>query len=53
MYAHDTPWDLSKLLEQLVLNKLVLPFEVKERFYEIGSFSGISSLNKYLEEKRT
>ncbi len=52
-YAHDTPWDLSILLEQLVMNKLVMPFEVEERFYEIGSFSGISSLNKYLEEKRT
>ena len=50
-YSHHAPWDLSLLLQQLVIDKLVMPFEVKERFYEIGSFSGIASLNEYLEEK--
>jgi MurNAc alpha-1-phosphate uridylyltransferase len=42
--------DLSEILEHLVKDDLVEGFEVKERFYEVGSLNGISELERYLEK---
>lgn len=44
--------DLSDSLEILSKNGKVEGFEVWERFYEIGSFSGIVDLEKYLRSCR-
>jgi NDP-sugar pyrophosphorylase family protein len=44
--------DLSDSLEILSKNGKVEGFEVRERFYEVGSFSGIVDLEKYLRSHR-
>jgi len=40
--------DLAEIFKNLVSNKKLLGYEVYERFYEIGSFSGIEETKKYL-----
>jgi N-acetyl-alpha-D-muramate 1-phosphate uridylyltransferase len=42
-------YDLSQLYENLVQQQLLAGQEVHQRFYEVGSFSGIDELNCYLE----
>jgi len=44
----DQPYDLAELYQIVLVNKQLAAFEVKERFYEIGSFSGIYELEQYL-----
>jgi len=41
-------FDLSQLLGGLVLRGEVLGWQVKERFYEIGSFKGLEETREYL-----
>ena len=41
-------FDLADVYKQLVQSGQLAAFEVKERFYEIGSFSGIKDLETYL-----
>ena len=43
--------DLAALYQFLLQQKQLAAFEVKERFYEIGSFIGITELEKYLTTK--
>jgi NDP-sugar pyrophosphorylase family protein len=43
-------YDLADLYKILLAEKQLSAFEVKERFYEIGSFSGIEEMNQYLLE---
>lgn len=43
-------FDLANLYQKLVELKQLAAFEVKERFYEAGSFSGISELGQYLSQ---
>ncbi len=41
-------YDLAKLFQLLLSQKQLACYEVKQRFYEIGSFTGIEDLNHYL-----
>jgi NDP-sugar pyrophosphorylase family protein len=45
---YKEPFDLAELLQNLSEKKSLFAHVVKERFYEIGSFSGIEDLEKYL-----
>ncbi len=44
-------WDLSGLFQQLLKRDELLGFEVKERFYEIGSPAGLAETGAYLAQK--
>jgi hypothetical protein len=44
-------FDLSKIIIQLVENNQLAGYEVYNRFYEIGSFSGLSELELYLQSR--
>ena len=44
--------DLATIFEELANNGELAGFEVSRRFYEIGSFAGISELQSYLAEER-
>jgi NDP-sugar pyrophosphorylase family protein len=44
--------DLATIFEELANNGELAGFEVSRRFYEIGSFAGISELQSYLTEER-
>ena len=43
---------LYEAFENLSKNNLLAGFEVKERFYEIGSISGLRDFEKYIEIKK-
>jgi len=43
--------DLATLYQALLQQRQLAAFEVKERFYEIGSFAGIKELERYLITK--
>lgn len=40
--------DLSDIYQKLIANHNLLSYEVKQRFYEIGSFEGLSELDELL-----
>lgn len=44
-------FDLSELLGDLVSRAQVLGWQVKDRFYEIGSFAGLQETRKYLSRQ--
>jgi MurNAc alpha-1-phosphate uridylyltransferase len=44
----DTSFDLADLYRDLVLRGLLTGYEVRERFYEIGSPAGLAETNAYL-----
>lgn len=46
-------YDLAILYEDMLKNNQLAGFEVKERFYEVGSFTGIKELEYYLSEINT
>ena len=41
--------DLAVLFEKISQNNMLKGFEVKKRFYEIGSYNGIRDIKKYLK----
>jgi MurNAc alpha-1-phosphate uridylyltransferase len=45
----NEPYDLVPVYQELIRNNQLAAYEVFERFYENGSFSGISELCEYLE----
>jgi len=47
----DKPSDLACLYQELLTQNQLAAFEVKERFYEVGSFSGIEELGCFLAEQ--
>jgi NDP-sugar pyrophosphorylase family protein len=49
VYNINDHFDLSDLYHELSIMKKMAGFIVSERFYEIGSFDGISDLEKYLK----
>lgn len=49
----DEVFDLALLYQMLLRKKQLAGFEVKERFYEVGSFTGIEELSNYLTKKRS
>ena len=44
----NTKLDLAILFEKISQNNMLKGFEVKKRFYEIGSYNGIRDIKKYL-----
>lgn len=48
-YKSIKEFDLSKVFEDISEKRQLLGFEVYSKFYEIGSFQGLSDLNKYFE----
>src|SRR5262245_28036780 len=48
----DRPFDLSDVMQRLVGQKQLAGFEVKERFYEIGSHAGLAELEALLSTRR-
>jgi len=45
----DQPSDLARLYQELLAQNELAAFEVKERFYENGSFEGLKELERYLK----
>jgi N-acetyl-alpha-D-muramate 1-phosphate uridylyltransferase len=50
-YADDVPLDLAEVYSRLVSEKQMAAYEVKQRFYEIGSRQGLAELDSLLREK--
>jgi len=46
------PLDLAEICTQLASQKLLAGYEVRERFYEIGSFKGIKDFTEYMETSK-
>ena len=49
-WANRSSFDLSKVCNLLAKDKQLDGYEVFERFYEIGSVSGIEEFTKYLRK---
>jgi NDP-sugar pyrophosphorylase family protein len=47
-YKDDTPLDLEQVYQDLLTEGQLAALEVNERFYEIGSFSGLGELTELL-----
>jgi NDP-sugar pyrophosphorylase family protein len=50
-YPADTPFDLAEVMGRLVREKQLAGYEVRERFYEIGSLAGLAELESLLQSK--
>lgn len=48
-YAQDVPIDLSNICQDLSYSGSLAGYEVRERFYEIGSLGGIDDFKEYVE----
>jgi NDP-sugar pyrophosphorylase family protein len=48
-FPADKPFDLSEVMGKLVREKQLAGYEVRERFYEIGSPAGLTELEKLLQ----
>jgi NDP-sugar pyrophosphorylase family protein len=47
----ESPLDLTTVFEELIRRHALAGFEVKERFYEVGSWEGIRELQAYLSPR--
>ncbi len=47
----EKSWDLAALYQQLLNDGELAAFEAPQRFYEVGSFSGIEELSSYLKQQ--
>jgi NDP-sugar pyrophosphorylase family protein len=47
-FPDNAPFDLADLYSRLVSEKQTAAFEVKQRFYEIGSAQGLAELDALL-----
>ena len=47
----DKPFDLADVMQRLVTGNQLAGFEVKERFYEIGSHGGLAELEELLRKR--
>jgi len=47
-YSKGFGFDITEVFQNLIKSGDLLGFEVFERFYEIGSFSGIEETEKYI-----
>lgn len=47
-WPDDKPFDLADVMQRLVTARQLAGYEVRERFYEIGSHAGLSELNELL-----
>ena len=50
-FRGDVPFDLADLYSRLVSEKQMAAYEVKQRFYEIGSPEGLAELDSLLRSK--
>ena len=50
-YPDDQPFDLAEVMGKLVQAKQLAGYEVRERFYEIGSPAGLAELETLLQSK--
>jgi N-acetyl-alpha-D-muramate 1-phosphate uridylyltransferase len=50
-YPNDQNFDLETVYQNLLSNDLLVGFEVKERFYEIGSPAGLEEIRNYLKRE--
>ncbi len=50
-YPPDRAFDLAEVMRELVTEKQLAGFEVKERFYEIGSHAGLEELDALLRAR--
>jgi len=48
----DEPYDLALLFQDLLKKQQLAAHSVRERFYEVGSFAGISELGYYLSHDK-
>jgi MurNAc alpha-1-phosphate uridylyltransferase len=51
-YKPDEKFDLSETFSALCEANLLAAYEVKERFYEVGSISGISDFTEYIKRSQ-
>ena len=51
-YPADKPFDLADVMGDLVAQRQLAGYEVRERFYEIGSHAGLEELNQLLSPPR-
>lgn len=51
LVPEDEPYDLQDLYKTLVWQEEMLAYEVKQRFYEIGSFEGLEEFKKLVEKE--
>jgi MurNAc alpha-1-phosphate uridylyltransferase len=49
-YPFDVPFDLASVFKNLVSKREMGGFEVHNRFYEIGTWQGLSDMETYLRE---
>jgi len=50
-YSAGQPFDLAEVMSRLVREKQLAGYEVRERFYEIGSPAGLAELESLLQSK--
>jgi NDP-sugar pyrophosphorylase family protein len=50
-YPAGQPFDLAEVMGKLVREKQLAGYEVRERFYEIGSPAGLAELESLLQSK--
>ena len=50
-FAPDQPFDLAEVMGKLVREKQLAGYEVRERFYEMGSPAGLAELESLLQSK--
>jgi len=50
-YPAATPFDLAEVMSRLVRERQLAGYEVRERFYEIGSPAGLAELETLLQSK--
>jgi NDP-sugar pyrophosphorylase family protein len=50
-YSADQLFDLAEVMSKLVLEKQLAGYEIRERFYEIGSPAGLAELESLLKSK--
>ena len=50
-FANDAPFDLADVYSCLIAEKQMAAYEVKQRFYEIGSPGGLAELDSLLRNK--
>jgi len=50
-YPANEPFDLSQVLSRMVDSGQVAAFEADQRFYEIGSTSGIKETEEYIRTR--
>lgn len=51
--SENTPYDLADLYQEMLREGQLAAFEVNQRFYEIGSFTGITEICHFLKEETT